>query len=65
MTRRTESNVRPKPPRSLPRSADLRTHVISLLMLAAIFGAILLGVTLLVFVLRDLWVFMVAMMQPQ
>lgn len=36
----------------------------SLLMLAAILGVIVLGIALLVFILRDLWVFIVTMMQP-
>lgn len=48
-----------------PARMDLRSRIVSLLMLAAIFGALALGAAMLIFILRDLWVFMVSMMQPQ
>lgn len=43
---------------------DPRARLASLLMLGAFGGVLLLGVALLIFVLRDLWVFMATMMQP-
>jgi len=49
--------------RRLPR-IDPRARLASLLMLGAFCGMFLLGIALLVFVLRDLWVFMATMMQP-
>lgn len=43
---------------------DPRTRLVSLLMLGAFCGMALFGIALLIFVLRDLWVFMATMMQP-
>lgn len=64
MTRPVEPRVRSKPPRRRSGGSDRRTRIVSLLMLAAILGVIVLGIALLVFILRDLWVFIVTMMQP-
>ncbi|HEX7693908.1 MAG TPA: hypothetical protein VF409_05430 [Sphingomonas sp.] len=46
-----------------PARMGLRSRILSLLMLTAIFGALALGAAMLIFILRDLWVFMVSMMQ--
>jgi len=64
MTRPAEPRVRSKPHRRRSAGLDRRTRIVSLLMLAAILGVIVLGIALLVFILRDLWVFIVTMMQP-
>jgi hypothetical protein len=49
--------------RRLPRT-DPRARLASLLMLGVFCGMFLLGIALLIFVLRDLWVFIATMMQP-
>lgn len=59
--------LRPQPKAVRPRRgrANLRAHIVSLLMLTAILGVILLGVALLIFILRDLWVFIITIAQPE
>ena len=49
--------------RRWPRT-DPQARLVSLLMLGAFCVMFLLGIALLIFVLRDLWVFMATMMQP-
>ena len=64
MSRPAGSKARPKPHSSLSRRRAPRGRIASLLMLTAILGAIALGLALLIFILRDLWVFIVTMTQP-
>lgn len=65
MTRRFPSRASGRRPGAAPARLDLRSRIAAWLMLAAIFGALALGAAMLIFILRDLWVFMATMMQPQ
>lgn len=47
-----------------PGRRDARSRIAALLMLAAILSVITAGVALLIFILRDLWVFIITITQP-